>query len=361
MTPERRLSKKKTTHQTISISPALKDKIEKYVIENNKKEPNDDRFKSISRFYNFVMERTMECFDKGKTLDDFEALVDSEIQSFYSKLSFNALIPYYESALQSNRYNQPFFEKNTYFYLALRRFYVKQMDPYDIKSINALFNRIKNYLYSNNLTKDVSLDLFAGKARDELSGVFEYAGLYNNLTFENCKYTAAFLGLLGIKITNFLHSDQDNYIRYDLKTTELFYQKDLRKKERIRLINHNLSFFLNYLKIIGDKDYHFWMKLAEDKQVLITFKNEVARKNWLNLIEDDLEKLGDKDLHSLTLLKFFEKLHWIEIISEEDLCFQITLSNLNYPLEREFVLKTLSKKSKIVNENEIFFLKNLIS
>lgn len=359
MPSQKPLSKKKITQQTISISPALKDKIERYIIDNNKKNPKDEKFKSVSRFYNFVMKRVMECFEKGKTLDDFEAFVDSKIQSFYNKISFNALIPYYETALQTNRYNQPFFEKNTFFYLTLRRFYINQMDPYDIKSINGLFDRVKNYLFSNNLTKGVNLDLFAGKARDELFGVFEYAGLYNNLTFENCKYTAAFLGLLGMKISNFLYSDKDNYIRYDLKTTELFYQKDLRRNERVKLIKHNLSFFLNYLRIISDKDYYFWMKLANNKQVFITFKNEETKKYWVNLIENEIEKLEDKDQYSLNMLKFFEKLHWIEIISEKDLSFQITLPKLNYSIEREFLFETLSKKSKILREKENFYLKDL--
>jgi len=359
MTPEKPLSKKKITQQTISISPALKDKIERYIIENNKKNPKDERFKSISRFYNFVMERAVECFDQGKTLDDFEKFVDSEIKSFFEKLSYNALIPYYETIIRTNRYTNPFFEKNTFFYLTLRRLYQTHMDPYDISSIKMMFNRIRNYLYSNNLTKEVNLDLFTGKNIKDLTGVFEYAGLYKNLTFENCKYNAAIFGLLGVKITNILYSDKDNYFRFDIKTTDLFYRKELMKKERINLINKNLSYFFNFLKILDDKDYYFWMKLAEDKQAIITFNNEETKNEWVNLIETQVKEFGENEDYSLNLLRFFEKLHWIEIENEKDLRFQIRLSKSKFPIEREFLFEILSKKSTILREKENFYLKDL--
>ncbi|MFW9879405.1 MAG: hypothetical protein ACFFG0_40530, partial [Candidatus Thorarchaeota archaeon] len=220
MTSERPLSKKKTTQQTISISPALKDRIEQYVIENQNKNPKDNRVKSISAFYNYVLEKTMDCFEQGKTLNDFETFVDSEIKEFFERISFNALIPYYETAIRTNRYTHPIFEKNTSFYLTLRRLYLDRIDPYNIASIKNIFNRVKNYLISQNLTKEVNLDIFTGKDGKGLSGIFEYSGLYKNLTFENCKHNAALFGLLGVKITNFLYSDKDNYFRFDLESTD---------------------------------------------------------------------------------------------------------------------------------------------
>lgn len=359
MVSERPLSKKKITQQTISISPALKDRIEQYVIENHKKNSKDNRFKSISAFYNYVIEKTIDCFEQGKTLDDFEAFVDSEIKNFFDKISFKALIPYYETAIRTNRYTHPLFEKNTFFYLTLRRLYLDRMDPYDITSIKSIFNRVKNYMVSNNLTKEVNLDLFTGKTGKELSGVFEYAGLYKNLTIENCKYNAAFFGLLGVKITNFLFSDKDNYFRFDLKTTDLFYRKDLAKKERINLINDNLSYFFNYLRIINDKDYYFWMKLADDKQAIIKFNNEEAKKDWLNLIESEIDKFGDKGEYLLNILKFFEKLHWIEIESEKDLIFQLRISKSKFEKEIDYLLKVLSKKSEISHINGKYQVKKL--
>lgn len=80
---EKTLSKKKITQQTISISPLLKEKIENYISKFNKKNPKDSRFKSVSAFYNSVMEQTMEIFSKGKTLEDLDRFVDAEIQGFF--------------------------------------------------------------------------------------------------------------------------------------------------------------------------------------------------------------------------------------------------------------------------------------
>ncbi|MFX1567234.1 MAG: hypothetical protein ACFFCV_02570 [Promethearchaeota archaeon] len=360
MTPERPLSKKKIAQQTISISPALKDKIEKYVYENNKRHPNDKRFKSISRFYNFVMERVMEIFEKGKTLDDFETFLDGYLRSFFDNLSFNAIIPYYENAIKTNRYESPTLEKNTFFFFTLRRLYTSHINPYDIKSINTFFSRVRNYIFSNKLTKEFRLDLFTGKGRHDLTGVFEQAGLYKNLSFETYKYTAAFFGLLGNKITDFLYSRKDDYCRFDLKATELFFKKDLAKRERIKLMNHNLSYFINYNRVIEDKDYYLWMKMAVDKQILITFASEEVKEKWVNLIESEIEKFGEKEDYPLNLLRFFEKLHWIEIKSEKDLSFQFRLSDSKYIDEREFLLETLSKKFQVSCEDEKYYLKKIM-
>ena len=59
-TSKKFLSEKKTSQQTISISPALKDWIERYVSVNRKEYPKDMRFKSISSFYNYTMDKCME-------------------------------------------------------------------------------------------------------------------------------------------------------------------------------------------------------------------------------------------------------------------------------------------------------------
>ena len=93
------MSSRKTSQQTISISANLKRRIEEYVTINHENYPNDKRFRSVSSFYTSVMEKTMDCFDKGKTLDDFESFVDSDVKGFLENLSFNGLIPYYENEI----------------------------------------------------------------------------------------------------------------------------------------------------------------------------------------------------------------------------------------------------------------------
>ncbi len=360
MSSEKTLSKKKITQQTISISPALKDRIEQYVIENQKKNLKDKRFKSVSAFYTSVFEKLMDILEQGKTLDDLSAFVDTEIKDFFNKISFNALIPYYENAIKTNRYESPTLEKNPFFYFTLRRLYLSRMDPYDIKSIKTIFNRVRNYIFSNNLTKEFRLDLFTGKGRQDLTGIFEHAGLYKNLCFENYKYSAALFGLLGSEITDFLYSRKNNYCRFDLKATDLFYKKDLAKQDRIKLMNQNLSYFINYNRVIEDKDYYLWMKLAADKQVIITFNTEEVKKNWVSVIESEIEKYGDREDFQLNMLKLFEKFHWIEIESENDLIFQIRLSKTKYEQEIHYMLEILSKKSEILHKNGRYQLKTLI-
>ncbi|MFX1379369.1 MAG: hypothetical protein ACFFA4_09760 [Promethearchaeota archaeon] len=353
------LSKKKITQQTISITPDLKERIDNYVIENQKKYPNDKRFKSVSSFYNNVLKKTMDCFDKGKDLDDFENFVDSEFKNFFDKISFKATIPYYEEAIKPNKYTNPTLEKIPSFFLTIRRFYMKLMESRDIISIQNTVSRIKNYLVSNNVTKEFKIDLFTGKSRTDLTGIFEFAGFYKNICYETCKYTSAFFGILGIKIDNIVYSEKDIYYRFDLKATDLFFRDDLAKLERTKLMNENISHFVNYCKIIDDKDYYLWMKVAEDKNAMVCFNNDETRTKWINLIENEITKFSDKEDNRLKILKFFEKLHWIDIENEDDLIFNIRISESKYQSEREFLINLLSKNSLIMQESESYYLKNL--
>ena len=348
------MSSRKTSQQTISISPELKGRIEEYVMINHENQPNDKRFRSISSFYTSVMEKTLDCFDKGKTLDDFESFVDSEVKNFFEKLSFNALIPYYEQGILPNKYIDPTFEKIPLFFLTLRRLYLSIMDPYDNKTIHELMNRLRNYLLSNNITKEMRLDLFTGGSATDLTGIFEYVGIYKNLCFETCKYQAAIFGLLGVKITECLYSEKDLYCRFDLRATDLFFRKELAKKEIIELMQHNVSYLINYSNVINDLDYYLWKRMAEDKNIFLCFNNEEERENWINLIKNDISKFAEEEDFPLNLLKFFEKIHWIDIENDKELIFHIRIKNQN---EIEFLLNTLSKYSSIEEANGKYYLK----
>ncbi|MFW9818513.1 MAG: hypothetical protein ACFFE5_02790 [Candidatus Thorarchaeota archaeon] len=357
MTSQKPLSKKKITQQTISITPDLKERIDNFVIESQEKNPDDKRFKSISAFYNYILQKTIACFEKGKSLDDFAYYVDSEFKNFFDKISFKATIPYYEEAIKTNKYTNPTLEKLPAFFLTLRRFYMKLMESREIVDIQNTVGRIKNYLVSNNLTKEFKIDLFTGKSRTDLTGIFEFAGIYKNLSYDTCKYTSAFFGILGIKVNNIVYSEKDGYYRFDLKATDLFFRDDLAKTERVKLMSENISHFINYYKIIEDKDFYLWMKLAEDKNVILCFKNEETQKKWFDLIEDEIRKFSEKDDNRLQLLKFFEKLHWIDIENEDELFFYIRLSDLKFQSERDFLMKIFSKDSQILHANGGYYLK----
>lgn len=349
-------TKKRSTQQTISITPELKKRVDNYVKDNQKKNPNDKRFKSVSALYNYVMDTVLDSFDKGKTLEDLDHLADSEFKNFFEKLSFNAVIPYYEEAIKTNRYSNPTLEKVTFFFLTIRKFYMSRMDPTETSSIQNLINRIKNYLVSNNLTKEFKIDLFTGKSKTDLTATFEFVGIYRNLGYETCKYTTAFFGLLGILVTDCVYSFKDTYYRFDLKATDLFYKMDLAKSERVKLMNYNISYFLNYSKIINDKDYYLWMKMAEDKDIIVIFNNEEIQREWMRLIEYDISKYSDKEDHAAHILKFFEKIHWIELISDKDLSFQIKLSETKNKRERDYFFEILTKYSDLSKLDENYYL-----
>jgi len=353
---EKKPSTKKISQQTISITPELRERLEHFIQLNQEKNPNDKRFKSLSSYYNFILEKTIDCFEKGKNLDDFELFVDGETKNFFDKISFNAVIPYYEDAIKTNKYTDPSFEKTPFFFLAIRRLYLSMMDPNDISSIRNAFNRIRNYFFSNNLTLEFRLDMITGRSSSVINGIFEFAGIYKNLSFESCKYNAAIFGLLGVKLTNVLYSDKDIYYRFDLETTDLFFRKELVKNERIKLMKQNIAQLINYKNIIEDDDYYLWMKMAEDRNVILKFNTEQTQEEWLKKVEEDIRKIEEKEDIPLYMLKFFQKLHWVEIESEKDQIFQIRLSKTKHQHEWQFLFDAISKYSKISELDGKYYL-----
>lgn len=78
MSAKRFLSNKRTAIQTISLSPALKDWVERYVHVNQNRNPEDVRFKSVSSFYAYIIENLMLSFQKGKSLNDFSRFISED-------------------------------------------------------------------------------------------------------------------------------------------------------------------------------------------------------------------------------------------------------------------------------------------
>lgn len=356
MTSRKYLSNRKTAQQTISISPALKDWIERYVNVNHRKNPKDKRFKSISSFYNYVMERSMECFEKGKTLDDFERFVDTQTIKFYDQFTFRAIIPFHEMAVRTNKYTTFRFNQVPRFLYSMRRMFTNGVEPQDYKELKKQFNMAKTFFLTNKLTKEMRLEIFTTKNSRYAGGIFEYIGTYKNLFFENCKLNAAIFGILGVKITDVTFSDTELYCRFDLKETDLLFKKEISKKQRFQLIEQNLSLLTNYYRILRDKTLYLWMKMAEDKDIYINFNNKITRDKWINLIQNEIKNFGTQEDFLLQLLRFFEKLHWIIIDNEKNLEFQIRLSETHNIAERTFMLDFLSKYSKISQVNGVLYL-----
>ncbi len=352
MSVKKKASNKKITRQTISISPALKDWITRHVNKKAKMQPNDERYKSVSAFYNYVLENVMNLLESGKTLDDLKNYADGTMVTFYDKYSFRATIPYYEVAVQPNKYDISFYDNMTDFFLALKEFYIQI--PRDVDDLMLKHERFRNYAISNKLTKEYNFEEIERGIPSKFK--LEYIGTYQNLHFENCKMIAAIYGYVGLKITDCLYNEKSKYCRYYFEDTDLAYQSEIATSERLKLIQHNLSFFVNHERIINDeKEYHLWMKLAEDKECVVKFNIDKTRDYWIDMFLKDIEKFGKKENFLLNILKIFEKLHWISIENDEELIFNINLSNEHSKEEIDYLKEFLSQYAELqhLKENKI--------
>ncbi len=363
MTPKKYLSNKKISQQAISISPALKDWIKRHVNVMHEKLPHDVRYKSVSAFYCYVMENVLNILEKGKTLDDFSKVIDSEIDEIYDQFGFKAIVPFHEMVAKMNRYTDIDIFSMLNFILTVRKYYTQNMDPHHLEALKLSLERLKTVWFSNKMLKDAHLEFYTKKDIKYPSIIFEYSAKkgYRNLHFENCKFNAAIIALMGAEIIDFIYSDKDIYARYDLTPTDLFYKKELALKERKKLVDSNLRFMINFNRIINDETYYLWSKMAEDNDAIIHFINNKARERWVDIIENDLKEFGEDGTFLLSLLKYFEHLHWIRIENETDLIFQIRLSKEKNKEDYDFLLNHLSKYANITQENGRFYLEETLT
>jgi hypothetical protein len=205
-------------------------------------------------------------------------------------------------------------------------------------------------------TKYMNLDLFTEKGKHQFRGIIEHVGLYKNFHYINCKLIAEVMGIIGLKINIFLYSEEDLYYRFEFVPTELFFTQNLEIEKRIELLRHNIEYVINYNRVLDDLSNHLWIKMADDNDVIINFKNEEAREKWIETIENDLRKFGTKEEILLKLLKYFEHLHWIRIKNEEELSFRINLLKPKNEMEIEFIIEYLSKYSKISEKKDVYYL-----
>ncbi|MFX0041141.1 MAG: hypothetical protein ACFFCY_17720 [Promethearchaeota archaeon] len=358
MAEKKYLSNKKTAQQTISISPALKEWIIRHVNVNHREYPNDGRYKSVSSFITYILENIMKLFKKGKTIEDFKRVEDQKYKEFFDKFTFKATIPLYDMIAESNRYVPIPFDFITRFLLAVYHFYrsiyLKQKGT---EGWQQLFERFKNRVYPSNAVKELRLDIFPKKNKKYGTAHLEFIGKQRNIHFENCKFFAGICGMLGVKVTDFHYSSKDYYCRLDLIETPLAFREELAKKERIKLLQENVNFVTNYNRMLTDKDKYLWMNLAEDNNIIVTFKTKKAFNKWIKKIEEDLQKFGKKEEFHTKMLQYFNKLHWIRIENIEDLTFRIEQFLEENNTQRSFLMEYLSQYSEISQNNGIYQLK----
>lgn len=356
MTSKKYLSDKKTSQLTISISPALKDWVKRYVNVKHSKSPNDDRFKSISAFYSYAIENLLELFEKGKTLDDFSRVVDKGVEDFFEKFTFRATIPLYEMVSESNRYTHFSLGFATQFVLTYFNFLRKQFKQGNYDDLKLLFERLKSRVNLSNISKDWRLELIHDEKKGPARGFLEFIGTQRNLHYENCKFMAAVFGMLGVKVTDFIYSEEDYYGRLDLIETDLLFGRELAKRERLKLLKENVRFIINYDRMLDDKDMYLWMNLVEDNELCVCFRNKNAFNKWIKIIEEDLTKFGNKENFLHKILLFFNKMHWIRIENLKNLSFQIEDFIESNQDQKQLIMDYLSKHSKVSQNDGIYYL-----
>ncbi|MDX1797104.1 MAG: hypothetical protein R3255_00505, partial [Candidatus Lokiarchaeia archaeon] len=235
-----------------------------------------------------------------------------------------------------------------------KKIYIKEKSP---EGWIQVFERFRNRTYPSNITKELKLEVFSERDKGFGKGYLEFIGKQRNLHFENCKFFAGICGLLGLKVTDFHYSSKDFYGRLDLIETSLAFREELAKKERIKLLQENVNFVINYNRMLIDKDRFLWMNLAEDNDIYICFKSKKAFNKWIGVIERDLRKFSPQEAFLSKILQYFNKLHWIRIENIEDYSFRIDQSLENNIEQKQFLISYLSKYSEVTQIDEIYQLK----
>lgn len=350
------LSKKKVSQQTISISPALKDWILRYVNQMQKEFPNDTRYKSVSAFYCNVMEKTLDIFQKGKNLDDFERVMDREVDNLFNE-NATLYIPFVEHSLtMQSLYNIDSIIEMPFFFTYLK-FLTKNLEPYDINKLKILFERLKNRYLKSNILQDINLEITTKTKDRGYNGILTLTSKYPNTELANVKITVALLGFIGIEVIDTHYSKQNkNYFRIKLTTSELFFNRDEERENRIKLAKYNVNSLINLVKVLDNDTPFLWQRMALDKDLIIDFMNEESYDKWINNLREDIKSYAKEGDLPVFLLKFFEHLHWIRIEDEKELKFHIRFPERKYPKKYNQIIEIFSKFGTIRKTDDDFFL-----
>ncbi|MHA1147986.1 MAG: hypothetical protein ACTSR8_07040 [Promethearchaeota archaeon] len=354
------LSNKKTTSQNISMSPALKDWLKRYVKRMIEIHPDKEEFRSISAFVANTIERLLDIFTNYNiTLEELitkvEPNLDDSLNEFLKQFFYSAFIPLHDAVFKAHRYSK--YEMGTFsnYFTQLKKIYLTKSISNSLKVLEEWYNRAESLFKSSKIVENSNLYLPPTKEKFP-KGIFEYRGkTYRNLHYENCKFNAALLGFFGIKIKNFTFNKESLYSRFELQATELFFSEKPKKKERQKLIDANLDFLTNMNEIVEDKDHYLWYQMANDKNVLIDFKDETAREKWIKKVENDLVRFGTMEELPIKMLKFFNQLHWIHL-NESSLSFQLNILETQSEKRLEYLLKYISKFFKIRKKEGTYYL-----
>ncbi|MFX1238002.1 MAG: hypothetical protein ACFE8P_09820, partial [Promethearchaeota archaeon] len=208
--------------------------------------PDDERYKSISTFYCEIIEKVLEIFEKGKSLEDLSELINRDVELYWKDLETNVVIPRYNSSIETHRYTGFNLDNMMRYLIALRDYYTKNQDKNAdlFEIIEKKFNQAMNKIHSKSITDYLNLEFFKVKNDVINKAVFEFKGKQKNVHYEACKSDAMVIGMIGGKITDCIYSNHDFYIRFDLVSTDLLFNDNIMLQERKNLMHENLDYLI---------------------------------------------------------------------------------------------------------------------
>ena len=345
MTSKNFLSNKKNIKISFSTSPALMDWIKRYVNKQRSNQPNDERYRSISSFIHYSLENLMKIFEKEKSLDDFDRFLDRTLEDFYDQITFKAIIPHFEEALEMNRYIN-LSGGLVSFYRGFRKTFTdglsfeELIDDFDHFS-SIIIKRFNNFIKQNKITRSLTIE------RDKDLFIIEYIGNYKNLHFELCKAVAAIAGAVGLKIINSSYMADNSirffYMRFDCKADVILTENIPNLKQQKQLGLENLKTMIKYEHILDDKSEHVWLNTSQFNGAIISFSDIQEGVEYIRSKIKELEKTVDPNALSYYILRIFEHFHWLTIDKKDPLSFHYIISKDEHEIEHSIMEEILTK------------------
>ncbi|MGV9203911.1 MAG: hypothetical protein ACOC44_07795 [Promethearchaeia archaeon] len=355
MVKKRFLSKKKTSRQTITISPFLKDWVKRFVKKQQNSHPNNDYYRSVSSFITYILEENLKILEHGKNLEDLKYQPDKETEDFYNKITFKAITEQFEELSEAGKYLTddfdflfPLFSKYRMFMIKYKKSKGKE---FTINDFIRGSDRMNNFMKKNNVTKNFELSRLNEKI------ILEYSGYYPNIHFVLSKALVVIASILGFKILDIFY--EKNYTRLDMVPTDLFPTPKLLKNERKKLYRQNIKLLINYYNLIKDEDHHLWLNLAKNSNTFISFQTvDVGFKKIKEMIDEISSNVIREEIPGF-VIEIFKKLGWIEK-KHEKLTYELLISPNYNKIELEIMekvneyIKSLNIVKKIEKSNNLY-------
>lgn len=354
MVKKRYLSKKKTSRQTITISPFLKDWLKRFVKEKHEEKPENENYRSVSSFVTYLIEENLKLLEKGKTLEDLKGQPDRKTEKFYDKITFKAITQQFEEVSETAKYTTddfdflfPLFSKYRLFMIQDKK---SEGEQFTVKDFIRGTERLNNFMRENSVTKNFSIEQIGEKL------ILEYSGYYPNIHFILSKGLVVIGSIMGFSFLELFY--EKNYMRIDFVPTDLFSNPKMLKNERKKLYFKNIKHLVNYYHLIRDKKHHLWLNMATNPNAIISFRSVKAGFEQIKEMIDEIYSNSIKEERPEYILEIFRKFGWIDkkfeklsyeiLISREENQIEIEIMEKIYQyIKRRHILKDIKKEGKI--------------